>query len=665
MKRSQKTKPTQLKTPTLKGVIRIAGKGLGFVEAEGFKEDILIETENLNTALHKDEVAIALLPKRKNQRLSGKVVKIIKRAKHQFVGTLESENGKFFLVPDDKKMYKDILIRPGKNTNGALGMKVLVTISSWKDPKKNPEGELIKIIGPKGDNDAEMMGIALEKGFDASFSEAVEGEAAKISREAGGVSPEELVKRKDFRKTLTFTIDPVDAKDFDDAISFKKLANNDLEVGVHIADVSHYVREKTELDREARKRGFSVYLVDRTIPMLPEALSNNVCSLKPDEDRLTFSAVFVLNESGVVKERWFGKSVIRSAKRFTYEAAQDVLDGKSAEHKGLTFVEKYSLYYGALETLNRIAKKMRDKKFREGAIDFEQDEVRFELDAAGKPLRIYKKERLDTHKLVEEYMLLANHEVAEFIYKARQKHKSKEPFIYRVHDIPDREKIAELGIFLRALGHDLPDTGGKVSSKDLQMLFKQIEGRAEESIIKTAALRSMAKAVYSTGNIGHFGLAFEYYTHFTSPIRRYADLLVHRILFHHLNGSKIPPHEWHSYEKMARENSEQEIAAAEAERDSKKYKQVEYMRDKIGQTFEGVVSGVTEWGMYIEEKETRCEGMVKLRDLGDDFYVLDEKNYCLVGEKTKKKYSLGDPVRFKVVAADLERKTLDYVLVES
>jgi len=651
MKRSQKSKSAQHKISILKGVVHIAGKSIGFVEVEKYDEDILIETENLNTALHNDEVEILLLPKRKKQRLSGKVVKILKRAKSQFVGTLERDKERFFLVPDDKKAYKDIAVIQNEVADKAIGMKVLVKFKGWTDAKKNPEGELIKVIGQNGDNDTEMFGIALEKGFDTGFLEAVEHEAERIAAQAGKISTKETVKRRDFRQTLTFTIDPVDAKDFDDAISFRKLSSDTFEIGIHIADVSHFVREKTELDREARKRGFSVYLVDRTIPMLPEALSNNICSLKPNEDRLTFSAVFVLNENGFVKERWFGKTVIHSAKRFTYEEAQGVLDGKSTEHKE------------ALETLNRIAKKMRETKFKGGAIDFEQDETHFELDKAGKPMRIYKKERLDTHKLVEEYMLLANREVAEFIYKTREKHKSKEPFIYRVHDIPDREKIAELGIFLRALGHDLPNTGGKVSAKDLQMLFKQIEGRAEESMIKTAAVRSMAKAVYSTGNIGHFGLAFKYYTHFTSPIRRYADLLVHRILFHHLNGTKIPPHEWQSYEKMARENSEREIAAAEAERASKKYKQVEYMRERVGQSFEGIISGVTEWGMYIEEKETRCEGMIKLRDLKDDCYVLDEKNYRLVGEKTKKQFSIGDTARFKVAATDMDRRTIDYSLV--
>ncbi len=648
--RQYMTKSKSDKKQAISGSIRIAGKAIGFVELLNHEEDILIETENLNTALNNDKVEIELLPKKNGQRLSGKVVKVTGRAKSQFVGTLEKDKNRFFLVPDDKKVYRDIEVENNPILSGSLGLKVLVRFKGWDDPKKNPVGEILKVVGKKGENNAEMIGIALEKGFDSDFPSDVKEEAEDIARKFAVIPDEEVLKRKDFRQTLTFTIDPVDAKDFDDAISFKKLGENLFEIGVHIADVSHFVVEKSALDKEAKDRGFSVYLVDRTIPMLPHELSNDICSLKPNEDRLAFSSVFVVDGEGYVKERWFGKTIIHSAKRFTYESAQDVLNGNSNEHKE------------ELEILNSLAKKMRDRKFKNGAIDFEQDEVRFDLDETGKPIRIYKKERLDTHKLVEEYMLLANREVAEFIYKAREKNKSKEPFIYRIHDLPNQEKIAELGIFLKALGHDLPATKGKVSAKDLQVLFKKIEGKAEESMIKTAAVRSMAKAVYSTGNIGHFGLAFEYYTHFTSPIRRYADLLVHRILFHHLNGTKIPPHEWHSYEKMAHDNSEQEIAAAEAERNSKKYKQVEYMQDKVGQTFTGIVSGVTEWGMYIEEKNTRCEGMIKLRDLKDDFYVLDQKNYCLLGEKTKKKYSLGDEVNFKVVSADMERKTLDYIM---
>lgn len=637
-------------TPALSGFITITTKGFGFVEIEGRDDDLLVEAENLNTALNNDKVEVVQSPKSVKGKKTAIVTKVIERAKNRFVGQLTEQNNKYFLIPDDKKVYKNIELLESEELSKNVGLKVLVQFVEWNDPKLYPKGKFIKSVGQKGEHNAEMLGIVLEKGFDTDFPDAVEHEASVIESKYEKIDSNILKSRKDFRNTLTFTIDPVDAKDFDDAISFKKINDGEFEIGVHIADVSNFVVEKTALDDEALKRGFSVYLVDRTIPMLPEGLSNNICSLKPNVDRLTFSAVFVIDSEGNVKERWFGKSVIHSAKRFTYEEAQDVLNGKSDTYKA------------ELETLNQIAKKMRLKKFRDGAIDFEQDEVRFELDETGKPIRIYKKERLDTHKLVEEYMLLANKEVAEFIYKAREKAKSNEPFIYRIHDLPNQEKIAELGIFIKALGHDLPDTKGKISSKDLQVLFKKIEGKSEESMIKTAAVRSMAKAIYSTGNIGHFGLAFEYYTHFTSPIRRYADLLVHRLLFNHLTGVKIPQQEWSKYEKMAHENSEQEIAAAEAERASKKYKQVEYMQDKIGQVFEGIISGVTEWGMYIEEKNTRCEGMIKLRDLGGDFYNLDQKNYCLVGEKTKKKYSLGDAVKFKVVSADMERKTLDYIL---
>ncbi|MSR78900.1 MAG: ribonuclease R [Candidatus Taylorbacteria bacterium] len=634
----------------LKGVIRITGKGLGFVEIENKDEDIMVENDSLNTALNGDEVSVSLTGKKVKGRATGKITEVITRAKRQFVGTLEFENGRLFLNPDDKKVYKDIVITAGNTPEAKGGFKALVEITGWTDPTKNPEGKILKIIGEKGIHDVEMRSIILEKGFDNEYPDDVMQEAERISKN-NGISPEEIAKRRDFRNILTFTIDPVDAKDFDDAISFRKLPNGNFEIGVHIADVSHYVQEHSALDRDARKRGFSVYLVDRTIPMLPEALSNNVCSLNPDEDRLTFSAVFEMDENGHIKSRWFGKTIIHSAKRFSYESAQDVLDGKSTDHKE------------ALETLNAIAKKLSAEKFKKGAIDFEQDEVRFELDENGRPIRIYKKERLQTHKLVEEYMLLANREVAEFIYKAREKKQSDEPFIYRIHDLPDRERIANLGIFVKALGHDLRMRNGSISAKDLTALFEKIDGRAEESMIKTAAIRSMAKAIYSTNNIGHFGLSFDYYTHFTSPIRRYADLLVHRILFHHLSGTSIPVREWHTYETMARENSEQEIAAAEAERTSKKLKQVEYMSERIGQVFSGVISGVTEWGLYVEEKDTRCEGMVKIRDLGDDYFKLEEKTYSLVGEKTKKRFSLGDTVKFKVVSADIERKTLDYALM--
>ena len=627
-------------------------KGVGFVTTDLFDEDVEIQTTSLNTALNKDEVEILIHPGLSRQkRHLGEVLKIIKRAKDSFVGILEKENDEFFLVPDDKKVYVDILI-PKERAKGARGgEKVLAKIIRWDDPKKAPEGEVVKILGNKGENNVEMESIVLEKGFDIEFPFEVEREAEATAKNEKNLS-EEIKKRRDFRDTLTFTIDPVDAKDFDDAISLKKIADDKYEIGVHIADVSHYVKEGTSMNTEARKRGFSVYLVDRTIPMLPEILSNDICSLNPMEEKLSFSAVFTLDKNGHISERWFGKTTIKSDKRFSYEEAQETLDAKSGEH------------FEALNTLNLIAKKLREEKFKKGAIDFEQDEVKFELDENGKPLRIFIKKRLDTHKLVEEFMLLANKEVAEFIFKANRKMRKDDPFIYRIHDVPDREKIAQLSIFLKALGYEMELKENNLTAKDLQMLFKLIEGKAEESMIKTAAIRSMSKAVYSTKNIGHFGLAFEYYTHFTSPIRRYADLLVHRLLEKHLQDKTIPKHEWNLYEKMAMETTEKEIAAAEAERNSKKYKQVEYMREHIGEVFDGVISGVTEWGLYVEETNTKSDGMVSLRNLTDDFYVLDEKNYALVGEKTKKRYGLGDKVKVKLLGADLDRRTLDYVFVE-
>jgi len=461
----------------------------------------------------------------------------------------------------------------------------------------------------------------------------------------------EISTRRDFRDTLTFTIDPEDAKDFDDALSYKEIPDGTTEIGIHIADVSHYVRPGTALDKEALKRGLSVYLVDRTIPMLPEVLSNDICSLNPNENKLTFSAVFIIDKDAKIISKWFGKTIINSDKRFTYEEAQKSITTETGE------------FHHELKTLNTIAKVFREAKFRNGAIDFEADEVKFKLDENGKPLGVYRKQRFDAHKLVEEFMLLANREVAEYIYK-KSENKADLSSIYRIHDSPEGGRILELSIFLKALGYELRvDKGGKVTSKDINALLKKVEGQAEESLIKTATIRSMAKAVYDTGNIGHFGLAFEYYTHFTSPIRRYPDLIVHRILHHHLNGGKIPTREFSRLQKIANDSSEKEIRAASAERESIKLKQVEYMQEHIGETFEGIISGVTEWGIYIEEINTKCEGMVKLRDLKDDYYSLDEKNYAIIGTKSKKKLSLGGKVTFKVIGADPEQKTLDYSLV--
>jgi len=634
------------------GLISINSRGVGFVEDEGGKDDIEIPTENLNCALNKDEVEVRLTGgKSQRERPLGAVMKIVKRAKDKFVGVLKQEEGRFFVKPDDWRCYADFRIDAKETGNAKEEDKVLIKMHPWNGPGRPPEAEIVEVIGRAGEHNTEMKALALARGFASSFPDVVEREARLLKQNEKTIFVEEIPKRKDFRGVTTFTIDPVDAKDFDDALSFKQLQNGNYEIGVHIADVSFFVREKTVLDAEARERGFSVYLVDRTIPMLPEALSNDLCSLNPNEDKFAFSAVFEINEKAEVLSRWFGRTVIRSDKRFTYEEAQEIINKK----EGILSEE--------LLVLNRLAKIMQEKNNAAGAIDFAQDEVKFELDKDGWPIRAYKKPHLETHKLVEEWMLLANREVAEFLSHAREKQKSKMPVLYRIHDLPDSEKIGELALFVRALGHHLPITGKSVTAKDLQQLFKKIEGEAEEALIKTTALRSMSKAVYSTKNIGHFGLAMPFYTHFTSPIRRYADLLIHRMLAGHLHGEKMEAQEWAEYERLAEHITEKEIGAAEAERESVKMKKVEYMSERVGKEFDGVISGVTEWGVYIEETETKSEGMAALRNFGDDFYALDEKHYCIKGARTGKKYSLGDKVRFKVIGADTERKTLDYKII--
>jgi ribonuclease R len=568
----------------------------------------------------------------------------------RYAGVLEDVGKGFALIPDDKRLYKDIFIPKDRVLGGKSGDKVYVEIVEWDEQVGYPVGKVLEVIGRHGEHNTEMRAIVLERGLAYDFPEEVITEAKLIEKKEKKISPEERAKRRDFSNTPTFTIDPVDAKDFDDAISMKFLPDGTYEIGVHIADVSHFVREGTALDKEARERGMSIYLVDRTIPMLPEVLSNDLCSLNPKEEKLTFSSVFIMNDRGDVLDRWFGKTIINSWKRFTYEGAQDVLEGKSEEYKK------------ELLKLNEIAKKLREQKEAAGAIDFETDEVKFILDETGKPIKVYKKTRKDAHKLVEEFMLLSNREVAQFMWKANERNQGA--FLYRIHDVPVLEKIDNLTILVKALGYHLPVTKKGVAVKDLKNLFKQIAGTTEESLIKTAAIRSMAKAVYSTQNIGHYGLAFEYYTHFTSPIRRYADLVVHRLLHRELTGGKMAKGEASKFQKIADDNSEKEIKAAEAERASIKYKQVEYMREHLNESFDGTISGVTEWGIYVEEKETKCEGMIKIRDMSDDEYTFNEKTYSITGARTKKKYALGDTIRFKVVGADLEKKTLDYALVK-
>ncbi len=638
----------RVKDRKVTGTIKTIRKAIGFLQdPTDLENDIVIESDKLNFALNGDTVEVVILHDKKDEKF-GEVVKIVERNRTTFVGTVEERNGKFGVIPDDKKLYIDFMIPGGAEA----GDKVQVELGKWTDPKANPTGNIIKVIGKKGNNNVEMESIVLEKGFDYDYPKEVEKEAHEIEKNKQKILDEEIPKRRDMRQTLTLTIDPVDAKDFDDAISFKELGGGKYEIGIHIADVSHYVQEGTALDKEALKRGTSIYLVDRTIPMLPEVLSNDVCSLNPNEDKLSFSAIFILNDKAEVLERWFGRTIMNSAYRFTYETAQEGINTKKGPHAEV------------LIKLNELAKILQKEKFSAGAIEFETEEIKFKLDENGKPIGVYKKERLDTHKLVEEYMLLANREVAKFIYDSIGKKGKKDTgAIYRIHDLPDKERMIDLSTFVKALGYSLKTKEGKVTAHDIKALLRQIKGTPHEALVSTAMIRSMQKAVYSTKNIGHFGLAFEFYTHFTSPIRRYPDLLVHRILDKHLKHQPFGDRDIVTFQKIAEQSTAREIDAAEAERASKKLKQVEYMSDKIGQVFEGTISGVTEWGLYVEEVETRSEGMIKIRDLGTDFYQFDKKSYSIVGQKTKKKFTLGDKITFKVAGADLDRKTLDFLPV--
>ncbi len=647
------------------GPISVNSKGVGFFDLldENKKtvgKSLEIQPEKLNRAFTGDIVEVRAMGKKVRNRLQAEVTKIISRAKTEFVGTLQKNGAMTYIVPDDKRMYLDILVEPKSAEKISIGTKILVEITDWGNGSQNPRGKIVETIGKAGENETEMNAIVLEKGFRVAFPADVLAEAEKIKNEYKKYFAEELKNRRDMRGALTMTIDPIDAKDFDDAISFRELDNETFEIGVHIADVSYFVRPNTMLDREAQKRGLSVYLVDRTIPMLPEVLSNDLCSLNPNEDKLTFSAVFKIDNQARVLDKWFGRTVIHSDKRFSYEEAQAVIEA-SKNYANSPRQE----FFDALKKLNNLAKILEKQKFGAGAINFETDEVKFILDKAGKPISVYRKTRLDTHKLVEEYMLLANRAVAEFIFKSQNENLKKKgsQSVYRIHGKPDPERIEALAIFLKALGFDLRNDSGHVTSRDINKLLKDVEGTANEELIKVATIRSMAKAVYSTKNIGHFGLAFRYYTHFTSPIRRYPDLLVHRFLEREIKGGKIAPDEYQKFESICLASSELEKKASDAERASIKYKQVEYMTGHVGETFSGTITGVTDWGIYIEEKETKCEGMAKLRDIEDDYYVLDEKNYTVCGQKTGKKFTLGDTITFKVVSADMDKRTLDYQIV--
>lgn len=617
-----------------------------FIPDEG-GDPIFIAERNSAHAMNKDKVRIVFYAKRKNHDAEGEVVEILERANDTFVGTLEVANSYAFLVTENRTLANDIFIPKEKLKGGKTGDKAVVKIVEWPDKAKNPIGQVIDILGKAGDNTTEMHAILAEFGLPYVYPEAVEKAADKIPAE---ISEEEIARREDFRKVTTFTIDPKDAKDFDDALSIRSIKEGLWEVGVHIADVTHYVQEGSIIDKEAEKRATSVYLVDRTIPMLPERLCNFICSLRPNEEKLSYSVIFDITEKGEVKNSRIVHTVINSDRRFTYEEAQQIIETKEGDFKEEVLM------------LDKIAKALRDKRFSSGAINFDRYEVKFEIDDKGKPVSVYFKESKDANKLVEEFMLLANKTVAEEIGKVPRNKKAK-VFPYRIHDLPDPEKLDNLAQFIARFGYKLRTSGTKSDvSKSINHLLDDIQGKKEENLIETVSIRAMQKARYSTHNIGHYGLAFEYYTHFTSPIRRFPDMMVHRLLTKYAEGGRSVLES--KYEDLCEHSSNMEQIAANAERASIKYKQVEFMSERLGQIFDGVISGVTEWGLYVELNENKCEGMIPMRDLDDDYYEFDEKNYCLRGRRKNRMYSLGDAITVKVARANLEKKQLDFALVE-
>ena len=652
------------------GTLDITSNGNGYFISDDYEDDIFIPNNNLGKGLHQDTVKAYVYKIRSGKKMEADVVEILERAKTEFVGVLQKNKNFGFVVPDNNKMYADIFISENKMNGAEHGDKVQAKIIDWPKNSKNPFGKITTVLGKPGDHNTEMHSILLEYDLPYEFELEVEKEAENLSIE---ITKEEISKRRDMRKDLTFTIDPKDAKDFDDALSFTKLENGNYEVGIHIADVSHYLEPKTILDDEAYKRATSVYLVDRVVPMLPEMLSNGVCSLRPHEEKLTFSAVFEINKKAEIIKEWFGRTVTYSDQRFAYEEAQSIIENcvisdtiqpyKMPEAISITD-KAYEVTKEVVEAtlkLDELAKILRKKRMKQGAISFDRVEVKFNLDEEANPVGVFFKESKDANKLIEEFMLLANRKVAEYIGFSKGKATNR-TFIYRVHDEPNDEKLASLQNMVRKFGYKINTDTKETTSESLNQLLSDVHGKAESNMIETLTIRTMSKAVYTTQNIGHYGLAFDYYSHFTSPIRRYPDVMTHRLLQHYLDGGDTPKAD--KFEEKCKHSSNREELASKAERSSIKYMQVKYMQDHKNEIFDGVITGTTEWGIYVEISSNKCEGMVRIRDIKSDFYVFDDKQHAIIGQSSKKMYQLGDEVKIQVKKADLERKHLDFNLVE-
>ncbi len=629
------------------GVLEINDGGFGFVVVDNRKVgDIFIAARNLGTAFNGDKVEVALFASKKGKNIEGQVINVLKRKREEIIGTLEHSHNFYFIKPDDPNIPRDIYVESRNLKGSKIGDKVIVGNIQWESSMLNPEGKVIEVLGKAGSQDAEIASMAKEFGLPYTFPPKVIDESEKIEKT---INIEELKKRIDFRADNVFTIDPTDAKDFDDALSIKKLENGNFYVGIHIADVGNYIKPKSNIDKEALKRGNSVYLVGKVIPMLPERISNFICSLVPGEDRLTYSVIAELTKRGKLVKYEIKKSVIKSKRRFNYDEVQKIIESGNGD------------FYDDIIELNNLAQTLRKKRMREGSIEFYTPEIKFSLDEDSKPVAIYKKELKQSNMLVEEFMLLANKICAKYVGLPQKR--SQKPFIYRVHDLPDQEKIFEFSKFVKSLGYSFT-TDGLSKSKQFQLLIKQVRGRKEEYLINELAIRSMAKAVYSADNIGHFGLGFKYYTHFTSPIRRYSDLMVHRLLYQYIDGENGTIYSYNSLKEISSHISQTERSAIEAERFSVKLKQIEYLKDHIGEEFDAIISGIIHFGMFVKILENLAEGLVKIRDLEGDFYVYDEKKYSLIGRNTKKQFRLGDKIRVKLIRVDQEKSELDFIIID-